>query len=210
MALYTIRIFKSWAGRFAERRWVNNYEVQSAALAVTDLSAMVTALANAEKNIHLDLVNFLSATVSTYEPEGPSYVPDSFTTIELAGVGSRATASQQSVDSNVCLKVNFQAPTGRSGRRFYRGCLIESDVVGLGDLTYTFEAASPVADAGAAMVAFKGALAPYLTGGADANKLVLIYTGAGSPSVVRGISVVKSVGIAINKRNHRYFDRAFG
>lgn len=189
---------------------MNNYEVESAATGVASLAATASAIAAAEKIIHLDLVNFLSATVSTWEPDGTPYNPDSFTTVELAGVGSRATASQQSVDSNVALKVNYQPTTGRSGRRFYRGCLIETDIVGLGDLSYTFESGSPVADGGTAMVSFKSAMAPYLAGGTDANKVVLAYTGAGSGSVVRGVASIKSAGIAINRRNHRYFDRAFG
>lgn len=210
MALYTIRIFKSWGGRYPDRRWVNNYEVDSSVTGVAGLSAAAGAIAAAEKIIHLDLVNFLSATVSTWEPDGVPYNPDSFTTLELSGTGSRATASQQSIDSNVALKVNFQPTTGRSGRRFYRGCLIETDVVGLGDLSFTFEAASPVADSGSAMASFKTAMAPYLAGGADPTKIVLAYSGAGSGSVVRGVASLKAAGISINRRNHRYFDRAFG
>lgn len=208
MALFVVRIFKSWGGRVADRRWVNNYEIDSGATLLGGLDAVVNDLVAAERIIHVPTVNFLSATISTWAPDSVPYNPDAFRTLELAGVGSRAAPAGDLLDSNVCYMVQFQCSTGRSGRRFYRGVLGEADVQIGGDGRFTLVPASALDNGGATFVAFQGALAPRLSAGAAAEKVVLVHSGGPSPSVVRGVSALKVSGVIANKRNHRYFDRA--
>jgi hypothetical protein len=206
MAMFVIRIFKSWGARDESRRWVNNYEIEAGAATLTSLDTVANALASAEKLIHMGNVNFLSATISTWEPDSQPYNPLSFRTIELSGIGTKNVAGVTTLSSNVCFVVKYQATTGRNGRRFYRGCLTEADVESGGDGSFTLTAAGPLLDAGADFTAFKTAMAPYLSGGANATKIVL--AGASGIGVQREVSALKSGGVSINRRNHRYFDRA--
>lgn len=202
--MYTVRIFKSWGARDASRRWVNNYEIEAGTAALTSLGAVANDIAAAEKLIHQTTVQFLSYSVSTWEPDSHPYNPLSFVTGELSGTGALAAASQL-LDSNVCFLVKYQAATGRSGRRFYRGCLAEQDVEPAGDGSFTVSPGSNFQDAGGAMTSFKNALAPYLAGGTNATKIIL--AGNSASSIQRIVTAVKSGGVVVNRRNHRYFDR---
>jgi hypothetical protein len=211
MPLYTVKIFKSWGARDAERRWSNTYEIQSAATSPAGLGSTVTALVNAEKAFHLEQTNFLSATVSTWEPDSQPYNPDAFTTIELGGVGAAAQGgAENALDSNVCYVLRFMPNTGRAGRRFYRGALLESDIQSGGDLKATLVPGSRLASGGTNLALIITAFAPMTSAGAGADKLVLIHSGGPSPSVVRPVIGVTLGGVSINRRNHRYFDRAVG
>jgi hypothetical protein len=206
VAMFIIRVFKSWGTRDAERRWVNNYEVEAGALGVTALDAVAEAIADAERVIHLNQVHFLSATISTWAEDSTPYNPLAFRTIELDGTGTPLVGSDDPVDSNVCLLVKFQAATGRSGRRFYRGVLTEADMEIGGDARFNLEAASPVRTRFNQAGGYAELLAPYLSGGADPVSIVLA-----APNLVgvqREVESVEIGGIVVNRRNHRYFDRA--
>lgn len=204
--MFIIRIFKSWGARDAERRWVNNYEVEAGATPLTGLDAVAEAIADAERQIHYDAVQFLSATISTWSPDSVPYNPLTFRTIELAGTGLPFVAAADAMDSNVCLLVKFSATTGRNGRRFYRGALLESDVEIGGDGKFRLEDASPQRTRFTQAGGFAALLAPYLAGGADPVTIVL--AGANAAGVQREVVSVDIGGVVVSKRNHRYFDRA--
>lgn len=206
---WTIRIFKAWNTTDLSRSWVNNYEINtSSALNPPDLVPVLNTLVAAEKVIHWNFINFLQATISTWEPDSKPYNPLSFLTVPLSGGGSAGAPTAATVlDSNVCLMVRFQADTGRSGRRFYRGQLDEPNVDTQGDGKFVLASTSGFLDSGANMNSFRTALAPLLPGGAGIGKLMLMYAKPGITSVQRAVTAIHTGGIVVNKRNHRYFDR---
>lgn len=206
---WTIRIFKSWAVADLSRSWVNNYELVSAGdLSPLDMVPVLNTLVAAEKTIHYDKINFIQATISTWQPDSKPYNPLSFLTVPLSGQGSAATGALQLLDSNVCFLMRFQADLGRSGRRFYRGALSETDVDATPTGGFQFAGGLAAVDAGGGMSSFRTALAPLLPSGAGLAKLHLLGKGITFPSTARPVTSVHTGGIVINRRNHRYFDRA--
>jgi hypothetical protein len=207
---WTIRVFKSWVAADLTRAWVNNYElVSDVSRGPEEMVSVVNTIVAAEKGIHLTQVQFLQATVSTWENEPGTYDPLSFLTVPLSGAGGvTATAPSNPLDSNVCLFLRYQATTGRSGRRFYRGCLQEQDVDVGGDGRFIVAAAATwLGPTGGVITGFRTSMAPLLPGGNGIAKLALMYAKPGISSVQRAVTAINIGGIVISKRNHRYFDR---
>lgn len=208
MADFTIRIFKAWRGRDISRAWSNTYEIISGATNPTELVAVGDALVSAERGLHLTDVQFLQYTISTWAPDSHPYNPEAFVTYTLTDAGERGNETginDNALDYNVCLMVHRNAVTGRSGRLFFRGVLLESDVMIQGDGRFAIEGetSGQLMDA---VDAYKTGVAPYITGGTG-NQLALIST-SGSTVYRRNIVDVVMGGVVINKKNHRYFDRA--
>jgi hypothetical protein len=207
VAQWILRVFKSWGTRDESRRWVNNYElVTDNAVGLADMDTVANAIATAEKGIHFNLVHFLSATVSTWAADSQPYTGLNFRTIELTGTGAVDPVTPDVLDSNVCCMLKYQADTGRSGRRFYRGVLGEGDVQVGGDGRFVLGASAPMNNGQSRLTAFQTAMAPYIGGGAGNAKVTLIHpTGVGTQRLV---TAIKFGAVVINRRNHRYFDRA--
>lgn len=205
---WTIRIAKSWSARDLTRSWVNTYELVSGAPASpTDLIPVLSTLVAAEKTLHRNLVQFLQGTISTWVPDSKPYTGLNFVTVEQSGTGNLGLSSGDTLDSNVCFVVKFTAPTGRQGRRFYRGCLSEDDNITSSDGHFNLAGTSGFIDTGAVMSNFRTALAPVLPGGNALAQLYLFGKGLTFPSTARAVNGVRSGGITVNKHNHRYFDR---
>lgn len=206
MPMYTVRVFKAWGSRDSAMRWVNNYEVQSAATTPDGLAATAAAIADAERQLHHQNVQYLQATVSTWTPDSKPYNPLAFTTIPLSSVGAVVNASPQNVlDLNVAFFVKYRTATGRGGKRFYRGCLFEADVETSGNLRWILSTASLFNAGQSIFSAFRTAMLPFLAGGANTDKIVL--AGASSTSVQRVVTDVVPGGVVVNRHDHRYFDR---
>lgn len=208
MSDFIIRIFKAWRGRDISRAWSNTYEIISGADNPTELVAVGDALVAAERIIHLTDVNFLQYTISTWAPDSHPYNPETFVTYTLAVDGQRGNDSgvnDNALDYNVCYMIHRNATTGRSGRLFFRGCLMETDVMIQGDGRFAIEGTG-AGEVDTKTQAFKTALAPYITGGTG-NQLALISK-SGSTIYRRNVVDIVAGGVVINKKNHRYFDRA--
>lgn len=210
---YTIRIFKAWGARDARLEWVNTYEVRGPAGDANAAAAVAQAIADAEKLIHRSEVQFLRATISTWRPDSKPYNPGAFKTIELAGVGALGPLSAATLNMNVAYMLKFQAAMGRSGRRFYRGCLGEPDVETTANLSWQVSAGSSLHGTGTQFVAFRNALSPYLAVGAEATKIMLLGKAApGSnppvPEFPREVEKIEVGGVVVSRHDHRYFDRA--
>lgn len=215
MPNYTISIFKAWGARDAASRWVNSYEIQSTGLSpsAAELLTISGDLVAAERAFHLSSVQFLESRISTWAPDSHPYNPNAFTAVALSGTGARVAGTDDPLDINVSLFVKFAAATGRAGRRFYRGVLVEGDVAVSGNLR-----ATPVGTSIANVVtALKTALTPYLSSGTSANgKLVMIgryLVSKGPPPVytdpdTRFVSDIVMGGVVINRHDHRFFNRA--
>jgi hypothetical protein len=206
MPIYQVKIFKSWGGRDPDRRWCNNYELDDAGATPADVVPAVNTIVAAEKLIHTVAIGFLSATISTWQPDSVPYDPTSFTTIELSGAGVRAAATGVQLDSNVCFVVRYSAALGRNGRRFYRGVLNEEDVQTGGDGKWSLIPTSTLYQGQANFNAFAAGLATLLGNGTLMPGLKLV--GGGEAPLVRDVINVISAGVTVNRRNHRYFDRA--
>lgn len=211
---WIIRIFKSWGVADMTRSWVNNYELVSGAAAYpADMVPVLNTLVAAEKLIHYTPIQFLQATIATWEPEGRgNYDPNTFVTVALSGAGSVAIAAgDELADSNVCLMVRLTADAGRTGRRFYRGSLSEANVTTNSAGISGLASGSTMGDTGSSMAAYRSALAPLLPGGAGVAKLTLIGRNKAGVLYMRPVTGVHTGGVVVNRRNHRYFDRhAFG
>lgn len=210
MASYIIRIFKSWGVADPERRWVNSYEITSGELTSPEAHLpTLAALVLAEQAIHLHKVHFLSATVSTWLPDSHPYDPTAFVTAELAVQGLRDvpdTHALEALDSNVALLVKRVCTTGRSGKLFYRGCLLELDVEMGGDGRFRISTGAAIANDGAAMLAYKSAMEPFL-GAAEGETALALISQPGGVTSIRPVADLVASGVTINRRNHRYFDR---
>lgn len=220
MAQYTISVFKSWGARDSAIRWVNSYEIDSPEVSAAS-AAMVqvaAAIANAERQIHLSDVQFLSARISTWTPDSTPYNPASFTTVTLQGTGARGYAGAGTpLDMNVALMVHFTPQTGRAGKRFYRGVLLEGDVESTGNLRWKLSPGSVFVSNGSDWQAFLTALAPYYGVGTSPQRIVLIGRSQTSPRGVlpktygpfhtREVSAILPGGVVFNRADRRYFDR---
>lgn len=208
MADFTIRIFKAWRGRDIERAWTNTYEIISGGTNPTELVAVGDALVAAERGLHLTDVNFLQYTISTWAPDSHPYNPESFVTYTLDSLGERGDedgVNELALDYNVCYMVHRNATTGRSGRLYFRGVLLETDVQIQGDGRFAIEGTT-AANLVDATDAYKTAISSYITGGAG-NQLALISK-SGTTIYRRNVTNIVAGGVVINKKNHRYFDRA--
>jgi hypothetical protein len=158
VASFIIRVFKSWGARDPERRWSNAYEITSPTLTSPEAQEpTMEMIVAAERHIHLPDVQFLEATISTWLPDSHPYDPTAFTTYDLTGIGTRSTAgadANSALDSNVCYLVKRQCTTGRSGKLFYRGCLLEQDVFNSGDLRFQLSPGSIMLQGGIAFVSY--------------------------------------------------------
>lgn len=209
MADYIIRVFKGWNTTLIERSWSNSYEILGGPASVDLLVPIAEALVIAEKKLHLAQVNFMQYTVSTWVPDSHPYDPATFLTVPFHEIGERGGSAGEltGLDYNVCLVVKRGATTGRSGRLFYRGCLLETDVRMGGDGRFIIDPA----DTGALQAAFTAYQAPLATylGSGETAKLGLIGKVKGAPGITtrRPVSALTLGGVTVNKRNHRYFDR---
>lgn len=218
MPNWIIRTFKGWNNREFERSWSNTYEMVADDISPVGLQGVAVDIIEAEAHLHLPAVQFLGYTISTWNPDGVPYDPTTFKSVSLARVGLRAAPNgwqDQALDYNVCLMVHRNCETGRTGRLYYRGCLGEWDVkmggsgrfqlaaTGEGDVTYHIEAG--------AWTLFLAGIGQYVNPEAVLNgHLALISDpiGDGNPPIVRPVESLEIGGVVINKKNHRYFDRA--
>lgn len=208
MGDFTIRIIKGWRGRQIERSWSNTYEVMAGTEGPVELETMAQAIVTAEQQLHLTDVQFLEYTISTWEPDSQPYNPETFVTVGLAVAGLRGGGggiTPNALDYNVCMMVHRNAVTGRTGRVYYRGVLSEDDVQMGGDGRFTFTV--PSGATGAPFTAYQAALAPYTGAGLDPLKLALISV-SGATTYRRPIISWTPGGVVVNKKNHKWFDRA--
>ena len=206
--MWTIKIDKSWGGRNIEDSWSNVYHVTSPLSAeAEEWAVIVEGFAKMERELHLNEVNFLHATVSTIAEDAPAY-PANLRVFELQGVGNKAIpVGDNAVDLNICLSLKKEVAMGRSGRLLYRGALLASQVVigtsGKSAWIGPEPTAGTLANATSDVRAFPDSLATWMLptkANADAPP--------GSTVLTRVVKSVSVGGVVIARRNHRWFDRA--
>lgn len=206
---YTIKIFKAYGGRTTDKLWSNSYHVS--AEAALDDPLWVTALeaiAAQERMIHNPQVNFMRAVISSTTREG-AYNPEDLRVFELGTVGERGVPSgEQPLPLDLALKVKKNVAFGRSGTMFYRGCLHTGDIVvgAGGDASLLSPPDGNLLNAVGLIPANSAAAITALGGFLIMPPKVLA---PGDPAqAVRTISSFALSGVSVNRRNHRYFDKA--
>jgi hypothetical protein len=140
--IFTLRIYKNRGGVGAGRTWLNEYAfAYPDGTKVEDLLPKEDAMKmyQFERQQSHDQVFFNRAVISTLiEGDGPPTVAQR--TIGLEGRGTRAIpAGQAALPHEAVLTLTMGGLSGRSGRKEYRGHLIDFDVTGLSG-TYQLKA----------------------------------------------------------------------
>lgn len=193
--VFTIRVVKAYSGS----KWANNYEVQVTGAGVTTatLKSAAATIAAAERQFHLNWVGFERYVISTYVPDGDPYNPLTFISEAIGQFGAR-NVSSENLSLSDCFMARFVAPTGRAGRRLYRGVLTEADVVfGVNGHTVLEGVRTFVV----------GALNGMINSLPEATQLCLA-SGKPNPTIVRPvISAQAGFESTTKKLNNRYFRR---
>jgi len=125
---FVIRIIKSHVNN-PSKPWSNTYEVlANSSGALNDLTGLVEALVLFEKTLHLGIVEFIRATVSTWAEDSVPYNPSNFAVYDQTGVGTWG-GSAPHAPLTTALSVVRQPTSGRQGHIFYRGVLSQGDIV---------------------------------------------------------------------------------
>ncbi len=197
--VFTIRIYKEYSGI----QWANTYEFRvrdENPITYTQLLTVANTIAATETAFHLSYVNFPRIVVSTYVPDSEPYNPNAFVTfypVGLTGTRTIVGGLSEAMPLHVAVYARFNAVTGRSGRKFYRGVLTESDCSFSGN-TYVLR---PLA-----VSEVENPLNNLLAGLAGLGQIVLAR-GTPVPTNIRAVgSVQVSNRAAIRQVNNRYFD----
>ena len=192
--VFTVRSYKQYSGV----PWANTYEIRCTADDATrsDLVDAALAIVNAERNIHWTGVNFYRVVVSTYQPDSRPYNPSAFTTVDLSLQGN-VSLTGDVIPLSQCVFARFTAEGGRSGKRFYRGCLAETDV-GFG-----FKGHFVLEQRRNSIQAAIGVLA----GNFSANFEMVLARGTPTPTNVRRVNLIRvAEQTSHRKLDNRYFD----
>lgn len=210
MPVFRIDVFKGWRNRDMEQAWSNSYEINSTDTVVSSLSDTALAIVAAERLLHVTFVEFLQVRISTWAEEaGGVYDPASFTTIPLTGTGSRDNGGGDVMDYNVTFTVKRVPGSGRAGRLFYRGVLLESEVSANGSGRFQITPTSNLLDGGTTWEAYRTAMNEIISEeDPGVSGQLVMQSLIGTTPTTRPVLDLVPGGVSINKKNHRYFDRA--
>ncbi len=197
--VFTIRVYKEYAGL----EWANTYEFRAREdnpITYTQLLNAANTIAATEAVFHLSYVNFTRIVVSTYVPDSEPYNPSAFLTFYPVGLtGGRTIVGglSEAMPLHVAVYARFNAVTGRSGRKFYRGVLTETDCAFSGS-TYVLRTL--------AVQEVENPLNNLLANLSGIGQIVLAR-GTPVPVNVRAVTSVQvSNRAAIRQTRNRYFD----
>jgi len=206
-----VRIFKAFGGRTSDKQWSNTYHI-SGELEYADPAwdALVVQLASTESNIHFSNVNYMRATISSFDQEA-EYNPEMLKVIELGGSGQRVLTGDQTIlPLDFAFKWKKNVAFGRSGTTFYRGALSTDDIAtGAGGDPVLKGTISP--DILNAIRNMPTSLQPLLSAVGGFMVMAPKMPAPGGPPVTLSTRVLLSFapsGVSNNRRNHRYFDKA--
>lgn len=193
--VFTVRVYKSVVGY----GWANTYEVRvtDGSVGRSGLEQAAIAIVNAERQFHFNDVRFDRAVISTYVPDATPYNPSSFLTLTLSVYGQRDPQSSSWLPLTTCVFARFNAAVGRSGKRFYRGCLNENDV-GSAFIGHIIAQGTR----NTIQTALNG-----LAGNFVAGVEMVLARGRPAPTNVRRVEFVTVADTSTTKKlNNRYFD----
>lgn len=231
MASVYVRVFKSY-GSPNNRQWSNTYElndggpVVEAGVSPTTFLTAAQQIADAERGLHTNFIYFNRFTISTWQPETGGYDPSSEVTVPMGNQGtSDASGAEPTLeDLRIVMWVARKCATGRPGKVFYRGVMLESHVQTVGGklqitpasgavslfATYRTALASlfPATPTGIRLVMIGGELHKSLVtvhkAGFDTTQIRRTYS---SPYHIRNLTDLILQGATIRQTSSGYFDR---
>lgn len=210
MPAFQIKIYKAFGGRTSNLQWSNSYFWDAdGTVEESYWTDVVDALGVYEASFHSPQVNFMRAVVSTFTEE-QVYNPLNLRVFELNAVGARnVPAGEQLLDLNLALKMKKLVGFGRAGTAFYRGCLNTGDVeVGAGGVAVLTQGGVDSLNI-SHMQVWTSKIVPAMT--LSGGNLVMNpgkLLDAGQPAAVRLIHGFRASGVSVNRRDHKYFDKA--
>jgi hypothetical protein len=127
--VFTVRVYKV----FNQYRFANTYEIVAQSseqnTGETFWNTIAGRFANLESQLVFPFIQIDRVVISSYAPDNQPYNPTSFISLPFNIFGTRQV-SGDIAPANLCLVVRKNVTYGRDGRNFYRGNLLESDVVG--------------------------------------------------------------------------------
>ena len=195
--VFTVRSYKQYQGNI----WANNYEIQVLDQNVTTSGLRQAALniVNAERQFHFEFVAFIKHVISTYQPDSRPYDPLTFISENTSFSGALSfPTSDDALPFTTCVFVRFVSVSGRPGKRFYRGCLREGEVV-YGPIGHEIVQS--------ARNRIETALSP-LVGSVSPGVGLVIASGAPQPTSIRPVTGVAVARYTVNRKlSNAYFDR---
>lgn len=195
-------------------KWRNTYEgIVSEGFIISSsqfLDEWALACIAFEQDIHLTGVAFESYTISTMAEDGSPYNPDTFVTKPVAAgtYGSRAAGtSSDSLPLRVALYAKRHVASGRQGKLFYRGVLLESDVLAPAGVFRLANAAAIQAEFATAM--YSNSFSEYLAGdqnGALGVTMTMSTNVLLGQTINRGVTDITAAGVTVISNDHRYYD----
>jgi hypothetical protein len=197
MAIYGIKIEKSFGGRSNRLKWSNQYWFVPFApgLTLAALNPAVDAIVYAEQAMHLDSVNFLRAFVKQKADNYLNAPPNKFKTRLLDVQGARE-ATSPALPVEIALALGRETEEGRIGTMLMRGCLMKTDVVSGPDNTFRLVDPSTFSGGGEGLDTFAERLGPALAMGTfvipNAASLTVQTAREVISHTIQGVVVVQS------------------
>lgn len=197
---FILRIFKFWLTNPA-LRWVNNYElVSTQAGGLPELIAAANKVYTLERLCHLQVTAFDRFSIGTWTPDSVPYNPNAFVTYGINTIGQRA-GSGDAAPAETAVMIRKGMQTGRQGRAFWRGCLVEPDLAASGGLPVF--ATSLFANT-FIQAKTTSAIAGMFLGGADPIHLCSLTRTGDYFREVTDMNVDRVLNVNMN---HRYYDQ---
>lgn len=125
-AKFIVRVIKSHANNPSDQ-WVNSYELHALDPGGgAELLAAANIIVAFEKLMHINVVNFIRMTVSTWGADSVPYDPTAFMSISISGMGNVGVTTGVR-PLNECLSLSRVVTSGRFGHVFYRGALDDAE-----------------------------------------------------------------------------------
>ncbi len=186
--------------------WTNAYEFKAIAAGVQDdLTAAGGAFFGFEQTIHLTDIKFFKFSWSTWEADSHPYDPDTFYENEFGPESGARVPLTDPLPLEVCWSLRRAAATGRSGKIYLRGCLVEGDVE-RGGRGYTFT--DPLAMRTLLAGAVTSNIDNYLSGTGVNLQLSMIAKVKDQLEIqIRDVKDIVSRGVTNVQMKHAWYNR---
>lgn len=190
--------------------WSNSYEfVAYAGGGLSDLLTCAQEFMAFEQELHCTSTEFVRQTFSTWVPDSRPYNPANFVVWDATGtLGEYVELGGGPAPLTSTWSVRRVARYGRSGKLFYRNCLLQDQIIAPSGVATL---ANPVLQAGRITDAMDNANIGQYLGLEPVRPLGLVMKGllAGSilgATTLRPVMDMVSFGLSIVDLDHKYYD----
>lgn len=202
--LFTIRL-TSYSETNPSQKWSNNYCFEAVSGGdFTNLQDVALALLIFQRNLTYTNIVTERAIVSTFVADSSPYNGNEFLSVEFNLNGSLSNAVSSILPLEACLYMRKRTITGRSGKTFLRGALIEGEVE-FGQSLFALTDPGAINDRIQTAVTSSG-LSSFIGSNVLGGVLVIPPTGVQSLGA-RDIQAFEPSGVRFVNMNKRYYDR---